>query len=58
MFDLLSKRNVEKIQKYGIFCYFSPIFSTTEHLTKKILIFFSKPKILFVDNESAKFHKV
>ena len=59
MFDLLSKRNVEKIQKnmayFAIFCLFS---LPPNPLERNLNFLFKKQKILYVDNKSAKFYEV
>ena len=57
MFNLLSKRNVEKKKKYGIFCYFFAYFLYHQTPWKKKEFSFQKAKILNVDNKSAKFHE-
>ena len=42
---------LKKYKEYAIFCYFLPIFSTTEPPGEKT-------KILYIDNKSARFHEV
>ena len=56
MFDLLSKRNVEKIKKMWHILLFLAIFSTTEPPGKKNFLF--KKQKFYVDNKCAKFHEV
>ena len=59
MFDLSSKRNVEKIQKKWHILLFFAYF--LYHRTPWNIFFyfsFQKTKILYVDNKSAMFHEV
>ena len=56
MFDLFPREMLKKYKKYGLFSYFLPIFSTTT--APGNFFSFQKTKILYVDNASAKFHKV